>query len=367
MTRATDQPPIPQLPLLVTGISGVPGYNAFHYFRNLYGDQVYGMRQNSMWPLSGDGILGCDAEDQRQVSEIWDQYEFKTLLNFAGCCRLKSCEMDHEMAHRVNVMGTENMIAEATRRDAAIIHLSVDLVFGGRDGGDYCEEDQPDPVTVYGAKMVEAEKLVLGHRPDACVLRISLPMGISFNAHAGAIDWIASRFKQGKPATLFVDEFRTPTYTDCMNELFAQILREPIHGLFHAGGPRKMSLFEIAQVVNRVGGYDAKLLKGVPRIEAGPMPPRAGDVSMNSSKLHEAIGRAPFDPWPYLDHLCPDSSDWHFDSLSYESLPIDSLSRSLIDANSGEALIEQLLYQNPNRPGLVPPNRDQLWGARRFH
>ncbi|WP_419194236.1 SDR family oxidoreductase [Novipirellula herctigrandis] len=348
-----NAPSRPQLPMLVTGIAGVPGYNAFHFFRDLYGDQVFGMRQTSMWPLAGDGVLACDSDDPKAVARVWDQYQFKTLLNFGGCCRLKSCESDHAMAHRVNVTGTENMIAEATRHDAQIIQLSVDLVFGGRDGGDYDEVDLPDPVTVYGAKMVEAEQLVLGQRPDACVLRISLPMGISFNAHAGAIDWIASRFKKDKPATLFFDEVRTPTYTDCMNQLFAKLLENPINGLYHAGGPRKLSLFEIGQIVNRVGGYNPDLLQGCPRIEAGPMPPRAGDVTMNSSKLQAAIGIDPFDPWPLLDEFAPDGDDWHYERSD--------------DSIGSEDQVERLLYQNPGNPGLVPPNRQQLWGDRRFH
>ena len=100
-------------------------------------------------------------------------------------------------------------------------------------------------------------------------------MGISFNGHAGAIDWIQSRFKKSKPATLYFDEIRTPTYTDCLNELCEVVLGSELSGLYHAGGPRRLSLFNIAQVINRVGGYDPKLLMGCPRRLAGPIPPRA--------------------------------------------------------------------------------------------
>src|SRR5207237_7118343 len=129
----------------------------------------------------------------------------------------------------------------------------------------------------------------------------------------GAIDWIQSRFKKDKPATLYYDEIRTPTYTDCLNPLLAEVLaRRDITGLFHAGGPRRLSLFQIAQIVNRVGGYDPELLHGCPRIEAGPQPPRAGDVSMNSSKLARALGYEPFDPWPLDDEHVPTNRQWHF-------------------------------------------------------
>ncbi|MEM1067660.1 MAG: sugar nucleotide-binding protein, partial [Planctomycetota bacterium] len=302
---------VPPLPMLVTGIAGVPGYNAFHHFRRLYGDAVIGIRQSSMWPLQGDGIIACDVEEAGEVERLWDKYRFASLLNCAGTCRLKSCELDPAMAHRVNVVGTENMMSSARRFGSRVIHLSIDLVFAGRQDGAYDELDTPDPVTVYGAKMVEAETLVASLVPDACILRISLPMGISFNGHAGAIDWIASRFKQGKPATLYFDEVRTPKYTDCMNRLFERLLVSPLRGLYHAGGPRQLSLYEIAQIVNVVGGYDPSLLMGCPRVEAGPMPPRAGNVTLNSEKLASTLGYQPFDPWPYHEELVPQDANWH--------------------------------------------------------
>ena len=42
-------------------------------------------------------------------------------------------------------------------------------------------------------------------------------MGRSFNRHAGAIDWIQSRFRNRRPATLYFDEVRSCTYTDDLN------------------------------------------------------------------------------------------------------------------------------------------------------
>src|SRR6185295_101501 len=162
-----------------------------------------------------------------------------------------------------------------------------------------------DPVTVYGKTMVAAEQLILAGDPQACILRISLPMGVSFNGHAGAIDWIQSRFKKSKPATLYFDEVRTPHYTDCLNELCEAVLAGNLAGLFHAGGPRPLTLYQIAQVINRVGGYPPECLMGCLRHEAGPIPPRAGNVAMDSSKLAAALGYEPFDPWPFEQRFVP--------------------------------------------------------------
>ena len=47
------------------------------------------------------------------------------------------------------------------------------------------------------------------------------------------------------------------------------------------------------------------------RGQAGPIPPRAGNVCMDCGKLIAALGYDPFDPWPYCDALVPTHAEWH--------------------------------------------------------
>jgi dTDP-4-dehydrorhamnose reductase len=166
-------------------------------------------------------------------------------------------------------------------------------------------------------------------------------MGVSFNGHAGAIDWIQSRFRRHRPATLYFDEVRTPTYTDCLNRLCERALSagrpgagRMLSGLFHAGGPRRLSLYDIAQIVNRVGGYDPDCLRGCPRAQAGPIPPRAGNVSLDSTKLRRTLGHDPFDPWPLEEELVPTHRDWHRERTAFRGSP---------------GLLAEVLYRNPSR------------------
>jgi dTDP-4-dehydrorhamnose reductase len=217
------------------------------------------------------------------------------------------------------VEGLINLLAIVVERNVRLVHLSVDLVYSGeraRNVGirrDYIESDCTDPVTVYGKTMVSAEQLMADWMPQACVLRISLPMGVSFNGHAGAIDWIQSRFKKNRPATLYFDEVRTPAYTDCLNRLFERVLASDLAGVYHAGGPRALSLYQIAQIINRVGGYAPDLLMGCPRRDAGPIPPRAGDVTMDSTALWRALGDEMLGAWPFDPQLVPTHSRWHYE------------------------------------------------------
>jgi dTDP-4-dehydrorhamnose reductase len=344
---------------LITGVAGVAGYNALDYFRARYPGQVVAIRQQDNWRLAGEGVVACDAENHDRLRALFDEYQFRSVLNCAGNCALRACELDTRLAWRTNVEGLINLLSIVVDRDVRLVHLSIDLVFSGERAGassppvlarsvgveddpargGYVESDPTDPVTVYGKTMVAAEQLIRDWLPQACMLRISLPMGVSFNGHAGAIDWIQSRFKKGRPATLYFDEVRTPAYTDCLNRLNERVLASELAGLYHAGGPRALSLYEIAQIVNRVGGYDPKLLHGCPRIDAGPIPPRAGDVTMNSAALADALGadspgNGPLDPWPHDPQLVPTDPDWHHHRNGQPGSP---------------DLLARVLYRNPGR------------------
>ena len=318
---------------MVCGIAGVSGYNAFHWFRQRYGD-VIGQRPRRNWNLNGENIIGHDLSEVDAIRSVLEARRVRTVINAGGSCALKACELDPEMAQQLNVRNVDALLDAIEGTDVRLIHLSIDLVYSGAGQGGHVEADPADPVTVYGRTMVEAEQLVLRRRPDSCILRISLPMGISFNGHAGAIDWIQHRFANHRPATLYFDEVRTPTYVECLNEVIEDVIVSDMSGIYHCGGPRRLSLYEIAQIVNRVGGYDPDLLIGCPRIEAGPMPPRAGNVTMNSDKLTAALGRQPFQPWPLADSMVPTDRQWHYDRNATQAF-----------GSGSPELIKQVLYR----------------------
>ena len=79
-----------RLPLLITGVAGVVGYNAFHQFRRIWGDQVIGQRPVNNWRLSGPGIEACNLEDRDGMRRLADKYRFGSVLSCGGSCALKS-------------------------------------------------------------------------------------------------------------------------------------------------------------------------------------------------------------------------------------------------------------------------------------
>jgi dTDP-4-dehydrorhamnose reductase len=346
--------PIP-LPLLITGISGVAGYNAFFHFHRRFPGQVVGIRPTQTWRLvgkRGQCILPLDTEHESDLWQLFREHRFGAVLNTTGNCALKSCELAPDMAHRTNVLSAQLIARTAKSHGVRLIHLSSDLVFSGVGSGNYVETDAVDPVTVYGKTMAEGEAIVRDIDPGAAVLRISLPMGPSFNGHAGAIDWIGSRFRAGRPATLYFDEVRSATYCDDLNRVFAFFLGNTASGLYHLGGPHAVTLNQIGQIVNKGGGYDPALLRGCLRQQAGPIPPRAGNVSMNSQKLITLMGVNPFHPWPLGDELIPTHREWHFERPG--------------DWPGSPAFLAERLYRYPGAPS-AEEQRGEIDEVRHSH
>src|SRR4051812_44057570 len=118
-----------RLPLLVTGITGVAGYNAFHYFRHLFPGRVVGIRPHRTFRLTGEGIVALDADDVEGLRDLCREYRFGSVLNAVGNCALKSCELDPAMARRLNVVTAEAIAGLANEHGMRLVHLSSDLVF----------------------------------------------------------------------------------------------------------------------------------------------------------------------------------------------------------------------------------------------
>src|SRR4030095_127862 len=107
---------------------------AFHYFGEHHPGQVVAIRQEDNWPLTGEGVVSCNAEDHGRLRALFDHYLFQSVLNCAGHCALRACELDSRLAWRTNVEGLINLLSIIVEREGRLVHLSIALVVsGGRD------------------------------------------------------------------------------------------------------------------------------------------------------------------------------------------------------------------------------------------
>ena len=73
---------------------------------------------------------------------------------------LINVRLNKELAWKVNVEGTKNIVEASKSAGSFLIYISTDYVFSGEKGC-YKESDTPDPINYYGLTKLEAEEIVM--------------------------------------------------------------------------------------------------------------------------------------------------------------------------------------------------------------
>jgi len=148
---------------------------------------------------------------------------------------------------RAIVDGSRNVAEAAARCGARLVHMSTDVVFGGRQAA-YTEADPPFAVTDYGVMKAEAERVVMELCPNALVLRTSLMYATDFLA---PVQLDVERALRGQAnTTFFTDEYRCPAHAADIADAVAHLASMPeLTGPLHLAGPEVLSRADFARAI----------------------------------------------------------------------------------------------------------------------
>ena len=170
-----------------------------------------------------------------------------------------------------------------------MVFCSSDLVFRG-DNAPYDEEATPNPVSTYGSHKQQAESAVL-EVGDHIVARLPLMYGDNGPVSRNMLSAMLQGLREQRTMPLFIDEYRTPAYGGDVADGLYQLLRAPA-GIYHLGGPERLSRYDIGLQIVRSFGFEATLLRPVRQADIPMAAARPPDVSLNSSKAGQ-FGFAP--------------------------------------------------------------------------
>ena len=171
----------------------------------------------------------------------------------------------------VNVAGSENVARAARAVGARLVHLSTDVVFDGRKGSPYVEDDPPSPVTDYGRWKAEAEELVRTAHPGALIVRTSLIYG-------GAEPSKHELAAHEPSRTFFTNEIRSPVQVIDLAEALLELAALDVSGTLHVAGADAVSRVDFAEL----------LVRGPVRRARAPAT-RPLDCSLDSSRARAMI------------------------------------------------------------------------------
>ncbi len=274
--------------IIITGGSGLVGSN---FVKGLSNKKKYNeCRLFSLYNFHPTNFKSCEniKVDITNRDEVISLLKIKPdlIIHCAAVTGISFCEKNRELANKINISATKNIVELAKKTNAKLIYLSTDAVFDGLKGN-YSETDEPSPVNVYGKTKLDGEKVCINSYENTVIARISFFGKNLVNKKSSFVGNIINNLKKGKIYYGFYDAKTSLIYIKNLLDLIIKIYEEDAKGIYHIGGLESPSKYEFAKLVSEVFGFEINLVKkaSIESLYAKDHIKRSKDCSFNISKI----------------------------------------------------------------------------------
>ena len=160
--------------------------------------------------VAGFNHTQLDLSDLDAVRDRLQNTSFDVLINAAGFTRVDLCETQPDRAFLINAEAPRVVAEICDEKNARLIHFSTDYVFDGEKQEPYTEDDEADPISIYGESKLAGENNVRAVQDQNLVVRVSWVFGPD---RASFIDAMVQQAQEDDEVDAVADKFSTPTYT----------------------------------------------------------------------------------------------------------------------------------------------------------
>lgn len=175
-----------------------------------------------------------DVTERSRVFSYIKRNRPDVVIHAAAMTDAKECESDQKKAWGTNVEGTGTLLKAFKKfnPDGYFVYISTAGVFKG-DGGDYAEDDCPNPINFYCLTKLCGE-IITGCFENTLILRTNfVPRG----------KWPHKK--------AFTDRFGTYLYTDDVAKAVKDVVERRLVGIVHVCGDEKLSMYDVAKFYDK--------------------------------------------------------------------------------------------------------------------
>ena len=230
--------------ILVTGVKGQLGYDVVQEGEKR-GLEMFGTDVDSM-----------DITDAGQVRKVMEAYKPDSVIHCAAYTAVDAAEEHQEICRKINVNGTRNIAEVCRDMDIPLMYFSTDYVFDGQGENFWKEDDERQPLNVYGQMKYEGELAVQELVQKYFILRISWVFGVNGS------NFIKTMLRLGKErgaVGVVSDQMGSPTYTYDLAKLVLDMFQTDKYGVYHVTNDGICSWYEFACEIFKQAGMDVKV------------------------------------------------------------------------------------------------------------
>ena len=196
--------------------------------------------------------------DQEGLQALLAKEKPAYVINCAAYTAVDKAEDEVELAKSVNETGAANLALACAAHQATLIHVSTDFVFEGNVVKLLKEDDEAQPINVYGQTKLDGEKAVIALLKEHFILRTSW----LYSEYAN--NFVKTMLKLGAERdelNIIADQVGTPTYAiDLANAIFDVIASgSSAYGIYHYSNEGVTSWFDFARAIFDISKTDVKV------------------------------------------------------------------------------------------------------------
>ena len=156
-----------------------------------------------------------------------------------GITNIDACARDPSGTAEINVRSIIRVIGELRALGITPVFASSDGVFGGTRAL-WTEEDAAHPILEYGRQKLTVERYLSSLAPPWLIVRLPKLLARDSNPRCMLTGWIEALGRQEK-IVCATDQYFTPAAAADAAQAIAILVRSKAQGLFHLGGPERLS------------------------------------------------------------------------------------------------------------------------------
>lgn len=208
------------------------------------------------------------------------------IFNCGAYTAVDKAETEKELAFKINHLAVELIAKYTFENSAKLIHISTDYVFDGSSSIALNENEETNPVNVYGASKRAGEIACLKENPNSIIIRTSWVYSKFGNNFVKTMQ----RLMQERDAINVVnDQIGSPTYAADLAQAMVAILEfsDWIPGIYNYSNEGEISWYEFALNIKEFGGYNCNV--GGITSASYPTPAKRPEFSLLDKKKIKSI------------------------------------------------------------------------------
>ena len=230
-----------------------------------------------------------DITNEDQVKTVLEIEKPDVIIHLAAMTNVDGCERNPEQAHLINIKGTENLLNNFSGK---FIFVSSDYVFDG-ENGPYSEEDEVNPINIYGTTKLKGEESVRRLSFDWVILRTNVVWNIGGNFKASFADWVLEELQNNRNIRIFDDQWNNPTHTEDLGSVINELLKHEASWLYHYGSAEVLNRYDFARLIANIYNLDENLIEPITTQELNQLAKRPLKSGLKTNKIERDFAIIP--------------------------------------------------------------------------